>query len=77
MVLVEKKTLFKFVSVFVGLNTLFLVTLSILYYHYQKDQYLDFLQNEMINYAETASDSIFDLDDITKLDDFLLHDDRL
>ena len=76
MLLVEKKTLFKFVSVFVGLNTLFLVTLSILYYHYQKDQYLDFLQNEMINYAETASDSIFDLDDITKLDDFLLHDDR-
>ncbi len=76
MLLVEKKTLFKFVSVFVGLNTLFLVTLSIFYYNYQKNEYLDFLQNEMLNYAETASESIYELDDINRLDDFLLHDDR-
>ena len=30
----------------------------------------------MINYTETATESIFDLDDINRLDDFLLHDDR-
>ena len=30
----------------------------------------------MINYAETASESIFDLNDINRIDDFILHDDR-
>ena len=76
MLAAEKKALIKFVSVFVGLNTLFLITLSILYFNYQKAQYLDFLQNEMINYTETATESIFDLDDLNRVDDFLLHDDR-
>ena len=76
MLLAERRSLLKFVSVFVGLNTLFLVTLSILYYNYQKNVYTEILQNEMINYAETASESIYYAESINKLDEFLLHDAR-
>ena len=72
----ERRSLIQFVSVFVGLNIVFLVTLSVLYYNYQKNIYTDILQNEMINYAETAYESIYDADDINKTDDFLLHDSR-
>ncbi|MBU0632174.1 HAMP domain-containing histidine kinase [bacterium] len=76
MLLAERRSLLKFVSVFVALNTLFLVTLSVLYYNYQKNLYTEILQNEMINYAETASESIYYTDAMEKLDDFLLHDAR-
>lgn len=37
---------------------------------------MDMLQNEMVNYAETTYESIYEADDINKLDDFLLHDTR-
>lgn len=76
MLLAEKKSLIQFVSVFVGLNTVFLVTLSMLYYHYQKNIYTEMLQNEIINYAETAYESIYYANDVSKLDEFLLHDSR-
>ncbi|WP_345993925.1 HAMP domain-containing sensor histidine kinase [Sulfurimonas sp. HSL-1716] len=76
MLLAEKRSLLKFVSVFVALNTVFLVTLSILYFNYQKNVYTEILQDEMVNYAETASESIYYTDNIEKLDDFLLHDAR-
>jgi two-component system OmpR family sensor kinase len=76
LLLAEKKALIKFVSVFVGFNTLFLVTLSILYYYYQKNIYIDMLQNEMVNYAETAYESIYEAEDSNKLDEYLLHDTR-
>lgn len=76
MLLAERRSLLKFVSVFVALNTIFLVTLSVLYYNYQRNLYTEILQNEMINYAETASESIYYTDTLEKLDDFLLHDAR-
>lgn len=76
MLLAERKSLIQFVSVFVGLNTIFLVTLSLLYYHYQKNIYTEILQNEIINYAETAYESIYYAKDINEFEDALLHDAR-
>lgn len=76
MLLAERKSLIQFVSVFVGLNTIFLVTLSLLYYHYQKNIYTEILQNEIINYAETAYESIYYAKDISEFEDTLLHDAR-
>jgi two-component system OmpR family sensor kinase len=74
--LAEKRSLIQFVSVFVALNSIFLVTLSVLYYNYQKNIYTEILQNEVMNYAETAFESIYEAEDITKIDEFLLHDSR-
>jgi len=72
----EKRALFRFVFVFVALITLFLFILSALYYSYQKNVYTEIRQNEMINYAETALDSIFSTENAEKLDDDLVHDPR-
>ncbi|OHE09207.1 MAG: hypothetical protein A2513_03495 [Sulfurimonas sp. RIFOXYD12_FULL_33_39] len=76
MLLAERKSLIQFVSVFVGLNTVFLVTLSMLYYHYQKNIYTEILQNEIINYAETAYESIYYAKNMNELEEILLHDTR-
>lgn len=69
----EKKSLIQFVSVFVGLNIIFLITLSTLYYNYQKKIYTEILQNEMLNYAETAHESIYYAQNIAEIDEYLLH----
>lgn len=76
MLLAEKKSLIQFVSVFVGLSTLFLITLSLLYYENQKKIYTQILQDEMINYADTAYESIYYAKDIDSFEDSLLHDSR-
>ncbi len=72
----EKRSLLQFVSVFVGLNTLFLITLSMLYYDDQKNIYMQIRESAMTNYAETAYESIYDLDDINRTEEYLLHDSR-
>lgn len=69
----EKKALIQFVSVFVGLNIVFLITLSTLYYSYQKKIYIEILQNEMIDYTETAYESVYYAQNIADLDEYLLH----
>lgn len=76
MLLAEKKSLIQFVSVFVALNIAFLVIISMLYYHYQKKIYTEILQNEMVNYAETAYESIYFVQEVKDIDEFLLHDPR-
>jgi len=69
----EKKSLIQFVSVFVGLNVIFLIILSTLYYNYQKKIYTEILQNEMIDYTETAYESVYYAQKISDFDEYLLH----
>lgn len=69
----EKKSLIQFVSVFVGLNVIFLIILSTLYYNYQKKIYTEILQEEMLNYTETAYESVYYAQNIADLDEYLLH----
>ncbi|MDD5401433.1 MAG: HAMP domain-containing sensor histidine kinase [Sulfurimonas sp.] len=69
----EKKSLIQFVSVFVGLNIIFLIILSTLYYNYQKKIYTEILQDEMIYYTETAYESVYYAQNIADLDEYLLH----
>jgi two-component system OmpR family sensor kinase len=69
----EKKSLIQFVSVFVGFNVIFLIILSTLYYNYQKKIYTEILQNEMIDYTETAYESVYYAQNIADLDEYLLH----
>jgi two-component system OmpR family sensor kinase len=76
LLLAEKRSLIQFVSVFVGLNTIFLITLSVLYYNYQKNIFTEILKNEIINYTETAYESIYDINNIQKVEEYLLHDSR-
>jgi two-component system OmpR family sensor kinase len=73
---IERKPLIQFVSVFVALNTLFLLTLSILYYYYQKNIYLDIRQNSIRYYADKVNENIYSATSMQDIKDWMIGDPR-
>ena len=72
----EKKSLIQFVGVFVALNTIFLLILSVMYYYYQKNVYLEVRRNSMIFYSGKVYEHFYNIDALNQIDDRLLRDPR-
>lgn len=72
----EKKSLIQFVGVFVALNTIFLLILSVMYYYYQKNVYLEVRRNSMIFYSGKVYEHLYNIDALNQIDDRLLRDPR-
>ena len=73
---IERKPLIQFVSVFVALNTLFLLTLSVLYYYYQQNIYIDIRQNSIRYYADKVNENIYSATSIQDIKDWMIGDPR-
>jgi len=56
---VERKSLFQFVSLFIAMNIVFLMSLSTMYYFYQKSIFTDIRQKSIIHYANKVSEKLF------------------
>lgn len=72
----EKKSLIRFVSLFVVLNTVFLIIISTIYYYYQKNIFIELRRDSMTYYAGTIQDSVFDSKSMDELRDNLSRDPR-
>jgi two-component system, OmpR family, sensor kinase len=76
LLLVEKRSLIQFVSMYVVSTMLFLVTLSIVYYQYQKNILLETKRSSMQIYAEKVIDSIYDAKTKTEVEKYYAEDKR-
>lgn len=72
----EKKSLIRFVSLFVVLNTVFLLIISTMYYYYQQNMYIELRRDSMSYYAGTIQDHIFDSKNMDELQQHLSRDPR-
>jgi len=72
----EKKSLIRFVSLFIVLNTIFLLIISTMYYYYQKNIFSDLRRDSMLYYAGNLHDRIFDAKDMNELKENLSRDPR-
>lgn len=72
----EKKSLIRFVSLFVVLNTVFLLIISTMYYYYQRNMYIELRRDSMAYYAGTIQDHIFDAKSMDELQEHLSRDPR-
>ena len=72
----ERKALIRFVSLFIALNTLFLLIISGFYYSYQKNVFLDLRHDSMIYYTGALQEHIFNAKDIAELHEHLSLDPR-
>ncbi|MDD3597757.1 HAMP domain-containing sensor histidine kinase [Sulfuricurvum sp.] len=72
----ERASLIQFVLLFVILNTLFLLTLSVLYYYYQKNIYYELRQNSMLFYAGKVYDNIYSAESVEEMRRHVIKDPR-
>jgi len=72
----ERSSLIQFVALFVVSNTLFLLTLSVLYYYYQKNIYFEVRQNSMLYYAGKVYDAIYSSATLDEMKQRILKDPR-
>lgn len=72
----ERKALIRFVSLFVVLNTIFLLIISSIYYSYQKNVFLDLRHASMIYYTGTLQEHILKAKNLTELHQHLSRDPR-
>lgn len=72
----ERKSLIRFVSLFVVLNTIFLLIISVMYYYYQKKIFLEVRHNSMMYYAGNIQNHIYLVKNLTELHDNLSKDPR-
>jgi len=56
----ERSSLIRFVSLFIALNTIFLLIISTIYYRYQKNIYFELRRDAMIHYAELQLEHVYD-----------------
>lgn len=59
MLRVERKSLFQFVFLFIAMNVVFLMSLSTMYYFYQKSIFTDIRQKSIIYYVNKVSEKLF------------------
>lgn len=55
----ERKALFRFVSLFIGLNTVFLLVISLMYYYYQKETFIELREISMRDHAQNVRHLIY------------------
>ncbi len=76
MLQVEKKSLIQFVLLYVVSTTLFLIALSIVYYNYQENIFLENKRTSMQIYSEKVVNSIYDLKRIEEIELYYAEDKR-
>lgn len=67
----EQKALFRFVSLFIALNTLFLLIISSIYYYYQKKTFIELREISMIDHAQNVRHLIYHARSLSELKDEL------
>jgi two-component system OmpR family sensor kinase len=72
----ERKALLRFVSLFIALNTIFLLIISVIYYSYQKNIFTEIRHDSMVYYTGTQKEHIFNAKNITELHRYLSRDPR-
>lgn len=72
----EKKSLIRFVSLFVASNTVFLLIISMMYYYYQKNIFIELRRDSMTYYAGNVQDRIFDAKNMAEIKKQLSRDPR-
>lgn len=72
----ERKSLIRFVSLFVVLNTIFLLIISIMYYYYQKNIFLEARHNSMMYYSGNLLHHIYSSKNLAELKSHLSKDPR-
>jgi len=72
----ERKSLIRFVSLFVVLNTIFLLIISTMYYVYQKNIFLEARHNSMMYYAGNIQNHIYSAKNLTELHQHMSKDPR-
>jgi two-component system OmpR family sensor kinase len=72
----ERKSLIRFVSLFVVLNTIFLLIISTMYYYYQKNIFLEARHNSMMYYSGNLLHHIYSSKNLTELKSHLSKDPR-
>lgn len=72
----EQKALLRFVSLFVILNTVFLIIISAIYYTYQKNVLIDIRHESMIYHMEALQEHIYNTKSLTELREHLSRDPR-
>lgn len=72
----ERKSLIRFVSLFVVLNTIFLLIISVMYYYYQQNIFLELRRNSMMYYAGNIQNHIYPVKNLTELHQHLSKDPR-
>jgi len=72
----ERKALIRFVSLFIFLNTLFLLVTSIMYYLYQEKSFTELQHESMIHYAETLQNNIMGVKNISELKEYIVPNPR-
>lgn len=73
---VEKKSFLQFVLLYAVSTTLFLIAMSIVYYNYQKNIFLENRRTSMQIYSEKVIDSIYDLQRIEEIELYYAEDKR-
>lgn len=63
----ERKALYRFVSLFIVLNTVFLLVISFMYYHYQKNIFIELRAISMMHYAEDVRHHIYHVHSLASL----------
>lgn len=72
----EQKSLIRFVSLFVVLNTVFLLIISTMYYYYQKNIYFEHRYNSMMYYYRNLQHHIYPSHTMAELQSHLSKDPR-
>ncbi|MDD5717094.1 MAG: HAMP domain-containing sensor histidine kinase [Sulfuricurvum sp.] len=72
----EKKSLIRFVALFIVSNTIFLLIISTMYYYYQKNIFIDIRHDSMTYYSNNQKHHIFDAKNMTEVQHHLSHDPR-
>ncbi|HRF56168.1 MAG TPA: hypothetical protein PLV58_02095, partial [Campylobacterales bacterium] len=76
MLQVEKKSFLQFVLLYAVSTTLFLVAMSVVYYNYQKNIFLENRRTSMQIYSEKVVDSIYDLQRVEEIELYYAEDKR-
>ncbi len=72
----ERKALIRFVSLFIVLNTLFLLIISGMYYSYQKNIFMELRHDSMIYHVGELQEDILKAKNLSELHQYLSHDPR-
>lgn len=76
MLQVEKKSFIQFVVLYVASTTLFLIAMSIIYYNYQTNIFLENKRTSMQIYSEKVVNSIYDLKRVEEIELYYAEDKR-